>query len=244
MASDDEKQRRSRDKLQALAPGWGDRLRKAADELGGVKKAAAVIGIGQGQLSNLVAEGSVPSWPAMAMLARKSGYRQEWLAFAELPERAETPAQPQAPDLPGLIKEDFVWIPEIDARAAAGHSVINTDKVEVLSLFPIPRSLLVAAGVPQERVFMMRAKGTSMEPDIRDGDSMVVAIGETTLRDGEIYVFNVGEDTLVKEVQLEPDGGLTLLSKNPAFAPRKVGRADRTRLSIAGRVLAALKRFG
>jgi phage repressor protein C with HTH and peptisase S24 domain len=178
----------------------------------------------------------------MAMLARKSGYRQEWLAFAELPERVTDP--PPAHPVSGLIHEEFVWIPEIDARAAAGHSVINTDKVEVLSVFPIPRSLLDSAGVPRERVCMMRAKGTSMEPDIRDGDSMVVVIGETTLRDGEIYVFNVGEDTLVKELQLEPDGGITLLSKNPAFAPRKVDRADRSRLSIAGRVLAALKRFG
>jgi phage repressor protein C with HTH and peptisase S24 domain len=47
----------------------------------------------------------------------------------------------------------------------------------------------------------------------------------------------------VKVLQLEPDGGLTLISKNPAFTPRKVSRADRTRLSIGGRVLFALKRF-
>lgn len=219
-------------------------MKAAVDELGGAAAAAPKIGVGENQLRRVIAEGSVPSFPAIALLARKSGYRQEWLAFAELPEKADMSARSRAPASTGLVPEEFVWIPEIDARAAAGHSVINTEEIEVLSVFPLPRSLLEQAGVKQDRVFMMRAKGTSMEPDIRDGDSMVVAIGETTLRDGEIYVLNVGEDTLVKQLVLDPNGGLTLVSKNPAIPPQKISRAERSRLSITGRVLAALKRFG
>ena len=55
--------------------------------------------------------------------------------------------------------------------------------------------------------------------------------------------MNVGDDTIVKQIQIEPDGGLTLLSKNPLFTPRTIDRADRQSLSIGGRVLGAIKKF-
>lgn len=230
----------TQEKLAQLAAGFGKRVETAVDTFESVEAAATAIGLGHNQLRRIISEQAVPSFPAIALLARKSGYRFQWLAFNEQPEKE--------PDVggtslaPPLLAAQFVWIPEYDARAAAGESAMNHE-TEIRSAFPVPLSMIEGMGVMPERLRMMKAQGTSMEPDIRDGDSMIIVIGEETIRDGEIYVHNIGDDTLVKQLQLEPDGGVTLISKNPSFGPRKIGKSDRSRLSIAGRVLGALKRF-
>lgn len=241
MAVDSGISKKSRDRLQALAPGWGERLRRAVDELGGVARAASAIGLGQSQLSNLLSEGSVPSWPAMAMLARKSGYRQEWLAFNEEPERTTAPGSPSLP--PPLMQEQFVWVPELDVQAAAGHGRLNEEHVEVKSAYPLPLNLVQAMGLPPDKLRIIEVKGDSNTPELNDGDRAVVYIGEEAIRDGKMYAINVGDDLLVKQLQIEPDGGVTLVSKNPSFMPRKISRAERSRLSIAGRVVFSIKRF-
>jgi phage repressor protein C with HTH and peptisase S24 domain len=227
--------------LGDLAPGFGERVEKAAKELGSVEQAATSIGLGHNQLRRIIKEEAVPSFPAMRLLATKSGYRLDWLASNELPEKND--AQERSLAIPRqLMEERLVWIPELDARAAAGHSAMN-DETEVKSAFPVPATMVQAMGVNADLLRLLEAKGDSMIPDINDGDRLIIYIGDEQLRDGKIYALNFGDDTLVKQLQLEPDGGLTLVSKNPSFPPRKIDKSDRSRLSIAGRVMGSIKRF-
>ena len=232
----------TRERLKDLAPGFGQRVKAAVDALGGVADAAKVVPIGENQIRRIMNEGTVPSFPAISMLARKSGYRSEWLAFAEGPEKIEQISV--KPPLPHMQAVDFIWVPELDARAAAGEGHNNLERPEVKNAYPIPRAMIANMGiVDASRLWILRAEGTSMEPDIRDGDLMVIYAGEQMLRDGDIYVMSVGDDTIVKQVQLEPDGSLLLLSKNPAFGPRRVTAAAREDLNFAGRLVITLKQF-
>ena len=231
----------ARERLKSMAPGFGSRIRKAVETFDTREAAATAIGLGYNQLRRIIEEETVPSFPAIVLLAKKSGYRVEWLAFGELPELSGEARLTALP--PDMIQEQFVLVPELDARSAAGHGVHNEEKPEVKSVFPVPRSMIQAMGVAPELLRLWEATGDSMLPDIADGDRLIVYIGEESLRDGKIYALSVGDDTLVKQLQLEPDGGLTLVSKNPSFPPRKIGRADRSRLLIAGRVMGAIKRF-
>lgn len=229
------------EKLRDLAPGFGERIQVAVDTFDSVELAARAIGLGHNQLRRMLKEEAVPSFPAIAMLARRSGYRLEWLAFDEKPEKSSVDER-LIPQPPNGVSERFIWVPEYDARAAAGHGMINHEP-EIRSALPVPLSMIEGMGVKPERLRLVEARGDSMHPDIRDGDRLIIVIGEDSLRDGGIYVLNFGEDTIVKQIQIEPDGGLTLLSKNPLFAPRKIDRADRQSLSIGGRVLGAIKKF-
>lgn len=233
----------TRERLEVLAPGFGDRVKEAVKALGGV--AAAVekgLPLGENQVRRIQNEETVPSFPAISILAQMSGYRLEWLAFAKEPAKGEAP-----PDLTSLPEETqatpFYWVPELDARAAAGHGVMNDEIPEVRSAYPIPRAMIDTMGVDPTRLRILQSDGTSMEPDIRHGDHMVILVGEQTLIDGAIYVLNAGEDTLVKQVQIDPSGSLVLISKNPSFPPRPVKAEDREQLSFAGRVVMTLKRF-
>jgi SOS-response transcriptional repressor LexA len=232
----------TRERLKELAPGFGKRVRVAVDALGGVESAALVVPVGANQIRRIQNEETVPSFPAIAILAKKSGYRSEWLAFAEEPETSDAPADRPAPP-PELQAVDFIWVPELDARAAAGQGLMNHEHPAIKAAYPIPRTMIASMGLDPMRLRILQARGTSMEPDIRDGDHMVIYTGEDELRDGGIYVFSIDADTMVKQVQLQPDGGLMLISKNPVFAPRPISAAGRQDLNFAGRLVMTLKRF-
>lgn len=229
------------EKLGQLAPGFGSRVEEAAATLGSVETAATAIGLGHNQLRRIMAEESVPAFPAIALLARKSGYRFEWLAFNEPPAKAGSVSISSQP--PPLMSEEFVYVPELDARSAAGHGVMNDEQPEVRSVLPIPLSMIQAMGLEPEYLRAWEAKGESMTPHIFDGDRLLIYTKEEPLRDGKIYAFNVGEDMLVKQLQLEPDGGVTLVSTNPMFPPRTLRKSERSMISIAGRVVGTFKRF-
>lgn len=230
------------ERLEQLASGFGARVGKAVDELGGPEKAARLIGLGANQVRRIQREETVPSFPAISLLAKISGYRPEFLAFAELPEKSS-----DGPDITRLPEETqaepFYWVAELDARAAAGHGVMNHEHPEVKTAFPIPRRSIDRMGLDPKRLRIVDADGTSMEPDIRHGDQLVIYIGEETLIDGAIYVLSNAEGTLVKQVQLDPLGGLVLVSKNPAFPPIAISADDRAQLLFAGRLVMTLKQF-
>lgn len=232
----------TRERLKVLAPGFGDRVSEAVEALGGTALAAKAVGLGENQIRRIVNEETVPSFPAISLLAKKSGFRSEWLAFAEGPAKRE--GAPTGESLPDETQaEPFYWVPEFDARAAAGHGVMNEEYPEVKSAFPIPRQIIDRMGLNPSRLRILQSDGTSMEPDIRNGDHMVIFTGEGTLIDGAIYVLNNGDNTLVKQVQLDPRGGLKLISKNPAFPPLPIAPDERDQLSFAGRVVMTLKKF-
>ena len=232
----------ARERLKPLAPGFGKRVEIAVGAFPSIPQAAKAIGLGHNQVRRIIEEETVPSFPAMAMLARKSGYRFEWLAFGELPEKSPVD---EAVFPRGFAEsaEQFVWVPEYDARAAAGRGVLNEEHPEVKAVFPLPRQMIDQMGLDPKRLRILQSDGTSMEPDIRHGDHMVIFVGEETLVDGAIYVLNSGDDTLVKQVQLDARGGLKLISKNPAFPPVPVSPEEREQLAFAGRLVMTLKRF-
>lgn len=232
----------TRQRLKVLAPGFGRRVSEAVEALGGTADAAKAVGLGENQVRRIVNEETVPSFPAISMLAKKSGFRSEWLAFAEEPAKREGPPTREALPIETQA-EPFYWVPELDARAAAGRGVVNEEFPEVKSAYPIPRQIIDRMGLDPRRLRILQSDGTSMEPDIRHGDHMVIFTGEETLIDGAIYVLNNGDDTVVKQVQLDPRGGLVLISKNPAFPPLPLAPAEREQLSFAGRVVMTLKKF-
>lgn len=232
----------ARERLKPLADGFGRRVEIAVETFPSIPQAAKAIGLGHNQVRRIIAEETVPTFPAMAMLARRSGYRFEWLAFNELPEKSSVD-EAVFPRGVAESADQFIWIPEYDARAAAGRGVMNEEHPEVKAVFPLPRQMIEQMGLDPKRLRILQSDGTSMEPDIRHQDHMVIYVGEETLVDGAIYVLNAGDDTLVKQVQIEPSGGLLLVSKNPDFPPRPVSVDEREQLSFAGRLVMTLKRF-
>lgn len=95
----------------------------------------------------------------------------------------------------------------------------------------------VAAGIPIEAItdiedyeeiteetaakgdyFALRIKGTSMEPDIKEG-SVVIVRQQSYIDDGRVAIVLInGDEATCKRVQKTPDG-ILLMSNNPSFQP-------------------------
>ena len=66
------------------------------------------------------------------------------------------------------------------------------------------------------------AVGESMEPDIRNGDLLLVDTTDRTFRNFGVYVIEARGERLVKRVQRKFDGSLILISDNTVYQPELI----------------------
>lgn len=70
------------------------------------------------------------------------------------------------------------------------------------------------------------------------GDMVTFDAGNTRIVDDGVYAILVGGDQLrVKRLRRRRDGGLTIISDNPAYSPEEVEPADLGDIVILGRVI-------
>ncbi|SUD95672.1 XRE family transcriptional regulator [Pandoraea pulmonicola] len=80
----------------------------------------------------------------------------------------------------------------------------------------------------------MRVEGNAMAPTFRAGDTLVVDRQSANVADGEVYVLRDGTDLLIKRLQRQLGGMVSLTSDNAQYAPIQ---APLESLDIVGRVI-------
>lgn len=121
-------------------------------------------------------------------------------------------------------------------RVAAGLSCHAEDNIEGYILTDCE---LLHEGY---EYFWLTVKGDSMEPELHDGDRVLVREQETL--DCECYaVVRIdGEDGVVKKVRIEHDR-ITLTSVNPYYPPRIFEREQMNDIAIVGKVILSQRSF-
>lgn len=115
-------------------------------------------------------------------------------------------------------------------KVAAGYTCLAEQHIEGYALVD-PDSLTDGYDY-----FWLRVTGDSMEPDIREGDLVLVRVQEA-VESGECAVVLVDEeDGLVKDIEIGKDH-VTLCSKNPNYPPRVFVREEANRVRIVGKVV-------
>ena len=93
-----------------------------------------------------------------------------------------------------------------------------------------------------EDYFWLRATGDSMEPDVREGD-LVLIHKQPEVESGELAVVVVdGEEGMLKRVILKP-GAVILQSANPAHPPRVFIGAEAQLVRIAGKAVQSIRKW-
>lgn len=125
--------------------------------------------------------------------------------------------------------EQMTPLPVI-GRVAAGYTCLAEQVIEGYALAD-PSSL--TEGYEH---FWLRVKGDSMEPDIQDGD-LVLVRSQETVDSGDCAVVIVDEeDGLVKNIEFGSNY-VSLISKNPSYPPRIFVEEEANRLRIVGKVV-------
>lgn len=86
--------------------------------------------------------------------------------------------------------------------------------------------------------FWLTVKGDSMEPELHDGDRVLVREQETLETECYAVVRIDGEDGVVKRVRIDRDR-ITLTSVNPYYPPRVFEREQMNDVAVVGKVISS-----
>ena len=129
-------------------------------------------------------------------------------------------------------------VAEMEVEAAAGPGAWNEEFVMEKARWRLPEGMVRHEGDAEpEALRILRVRGNSMEPEMREGDRLVVDTARRVPAAGELFVLWDGDGLVVKRVEPAREPGaakLRLLSANPAYPPYTCLAAD---VHIVGKVL-------
>lgn len=141
---------------------------------------------------------------------------------------------------PPQSHSDTVEVAEIDLRYGMGATFLD-DVVDAT-----PRSFSRAwlrnftDSAPDE-LFWARGQGNSMEPEIRDGDIVLIDRRQQSLVMADlIWAFAYGDTGMIKWLRPMPDGSVEIHSSNQSVRPAKAYDGE---INLVGRVVAVVKRL-
>jgi len=134
----------------------------------------------------------------------------------------------------------FRRIPKVAARLSAGTGSFECDQ-EISRFLSFSASWLARKGSAAAMV-AMEVFGQSMEPLIREGDTVLIDQSQTRIMAGAIYAVGVDDTILVKRVEKHPDA-LVLCSDNTDFSPIHLDVHALEKVRILGRVIWSCREY-
>ncbi|WP_294640122.1 helix-turn-helix transcriptional regulator [uncultured Aureimonas sp.] len=228
-----------------------DRLQELVSERRSANAFASEVGIGQTLLRQYL-KGATPGLDKVVQIAKATGIHINWLATGEgprdssdqllqigvrtQPEQTGTPAVIHVPT-PDMPDDAIVLIPLMDVQPSAGSGTI-VEAEPVLGRVAFDAAWLRARSITPTAAKVLTARGDSMEPTIRSGDTLIVDTAIDQAVDNGIYVLVYGEALLVKRLRIRLDSTVVITSDNQAAGFDEIVTPDRIDLlRIAGRVM-------
>jgi SOS-response transcriptional repressor LexA len=108
---------------------------------------------------------------------------------------------------------EYELIPKTSARAGAGSSHLIEDETE--GLYAFRKDFLSSLRISKNSV-LLDVMGDSMEPTLRNGDTILIDRSDREVHDGLIYLVGFQQQLLVKRL-FRDIAGLVLRSDNAAY---------------------------
>ena len=177
-------------------------------------------------------------------LASVLGCEAKALHHAERPPRRKRSGTRQRPSAPqGEGPAPLTAIPEVEVEASAGPGALAEEFVAVKARWFLPEGMIRYEGSASPAAMrVLRVRGVSMEPELSEGDRLLVDTSRRRPETGEMFVLWDGNGLVVKRVELANRSGapaLRLKSAHPDYANYTCLAQD---VYIVGKVLWTVKR--
>lgn len=184
---------------------------------------ASMVGVSQKTISNYEKDERSPDIPFILRVGTLFKISTAWLLTGEGP-KSEGYAS------------SFIKIPKVKARLSAGSGSLETTG-ETVSQYSFRSDWVYRKGDPKGMV-LMDVFGDSMEPEIKEGDTVLIDENQKEIYAGRVYAVGLGEEVLIKALDKYPQY-LILRSFNREYPPIEVDmRGDLgDELRIIGRVV-------
>ncbi len=135
-------------------------------------------------------------------------------------------------------------VPEVDVEASAGPGALADEFVAERARWFLPEGMIrYEGGAAPGAIRVLRVRGESMEPELSEGDRLIVDTARRRPETGEMFVLWDGNGLVVKRVEhLRAEGAapaLRLKSANPDYDDYTCLAED---IHIVGKVLWTLRR--
>ncbi|WP_027186044.1 LexA family transcriptional regulator [Desulfovibrio inopinatus] len=129
---------------------------------------------------------------------------------------------------------EFHRIPKVAARLSAGGGSLEVeDNIEFYQAFRL--DWLRRKGNP-EMMALLDVVGNSMEPEIKEGDTVLVDESQNQIIQYAVFAVGVEDSIMVKRLEQQP-GKIRLLSDNRDYSPIEVRGDELHSFRIIGRVV-------
>ncbi len=138
---------------------------------------------------------------------------------------------------PATIPDDYVSIVSVRVVASMGGGRVVDDMVETGKPFHFLRSWVSGTlkASPND-LRIMKVAGDSMEPTLKDEDTVLVDLAQKTPTPPGIFILFDGMGLVAKRLELLPSGNpprLRIASDNPMYAPYEVTTDE---VTVIGRI--------
>ena len=125
-------------------------------------------------------------------------------------------------------------IPKVKARLCAGGGSFEVGS-EIQGYYAFRKDWLSAKGLINKMV-LMDIFGNSMEPEMKDGDTILIDESQKDILAGAIYAVGIDDTIMVKRLEKHPNT-LVLVSDNTDYSPIYLKGNEMNSVRIIGKVI-------
>ncbi|MFH2219260.1 MAG: helix-turn-helix transcriptional regulator [Pseudomonadota bacterium] len=182
---------------------------------------------------------------AITQARKKDSIPEKWIlqlyrSFGLNPEWVETGVGNAFLKHPALGDSEFMNIPKVKARLSAGGGSFEVGS-EIEGYYAFRKDWLSTKGTLNKMV-LMNIFGTSMEPEIKDGDTILIDESQRDVLAGAVYAVGVDDTIMVKRLEKHPNK-LVLMSDNTDYAPIYLEKHEIDSVRIIGKVVWICREF-
>ena len=130
--------------------------------------------------------------------------------------------------------EIFQEVPKVKARLSAGGGSFETEP-EIEEYYSFRKDWLSRKGQAKDMV-LMDIFGNSMEPELKDGDTVLIDQSQKAVLAGAIYAVGLADTIVVKRIEKRPNK-LVLLSENRTYPMISFEGEEMNSVRIIGKVI-------
>ena len=133
-----------------------------------------------------------------------------------------------------IYHEIFLQVPKIKARLSAGGGSFETEP-EIKEFYSFRKDWLSKKGKARDMV-LMDIFGNSMEPELKEGDTVLIDQSQKAVLAGAIYAVGFDDTIVVKRLEKRPKE-LVLLSENERYPMMRFRDEEMDNVRIIGKVI-------
>jgi phage repressor protein C with HTH and peptisase S24 domain len=182
---------------------------------------------------------------AITQARRKGVVPEKWLLrlfkkFGINPHWLETGAGQTYLRLTEAARSPYRSIPKVKACLSAGGGSFEVGP-EIQQHYSFCSKWITSKGDPNQMV-LMDIFGNSMEPELKDGDTVLVDQSQKAIIAGAVYAVAVDDTIMVKRIEKHPNKWV-LRSDNNDYAPIFIDKTEAPIIRVIGKVIWSCREF-